>query len=74
MRKRKQWDLLKFETDETMIRAVRVRAGLEGVTQAEVINAALRGYLAREIVQASEQMAREGKEESGGTKRGSRAV
>jgi hypothetical protein len=47
---------MKFETNESIARAVRIRAGLDGVTQGEVINAALKVYLAKEIAQAQERI------------------
>src|SRR4051794_27990798 len=56
MAKRQQWEWLKFDTEEEVIRAIRVRSGLEGVTQAEVINAALRSHLAKEIAEVRGRM------------------
>jgi hypothetical protein len=54
--KRRQWQRVKFDTSEDVIRAIGMRAALEGVTQAEVINAALRDYLAREVALARERI------------------
>ena len=45
-----------FETTEVMKRAVRLRAAVEGVKPADVVNAGLRLYLAREIANAQEHM------------------
>ena len=45
-----------FETSEVMKRAVRLRAAVEGVKPADVVNAGLRLYLAREIANAQEHM------------------
>jgi hypothetical protein len=47
-----------FETTEVMKRAVRLRAAVEGVKPADVVNAGLRLYLAREIANAQERMER----------------
>ena len=45
-----------FETTEVMKRAVRLRAAVEGVKPADVVNAGLRLYLAREIANAQEHI------------------
>ena len=45
-----------FETTEVMKRAVRLRAAVDGVKPADVVNAVLRLYLAREIASAQEHM------------------
>ena len=45
-----------FETSELMKRAIRIRAGVDGVKVAAVINAALQTYLGREITLVSETM------------------
>jgi len=45
-----------FETSELMKRAIRIRAGVDGVKVAAVVNAALQSYLGREIALASETM------------------
>ena len=49
-------DRMVFETTEVMKRAVRLRAAVDGVKPADVVNAGLRLYLAREIVIAQERM------------------
>ena len=46
---RRERSRMVFETDELTKRAIRVRAGLDGVSPADVINEALRAYLAQEI-------------------------
>jgi hypothetical protein len=65
MARRRQWERLKFDTEEEVIRAIGMRAALDGVTQAEVINAALRAYLGPEITKARERILGEGTAESG---------
>jgi len=45
-----------FETSELLKRAVRIRAGVDGVKVTAVVNAALRSYLPREIDLLSETM------------------
>jgi hypothetical protein len=60
MAKRRQWQRVKFDTEEEVIRAIGMRAALDGVTQADVINAALRAYLAQEIPRAHERILAEG--------------
>src|SRR5215475_13200090 len=49
-------DRMVFETTEVMKRAVRLRAAVDGVKPADVVNAGLRLYLAREIASAREHM------------------
>jgi hypothetical protein len=49
-------DRMVFETSEVVKRAVRLRAAVEGVKPADVVNAGLRLYLAREIVNAREHI------------------
>ena len=49
-------DRMVFETTEVMKRAVRLRAAVDGVKPADVVNAGLRLYLAREIASARERM------------------
>ena len=49
-------DRMVFETTEVVKRAVRLRAAVEGVKPADVVNAGLRLYLAREIASAQERM------------------
>ena len=49
-----------FETSELMKRAIRIRAGVDGVKVAAVVNAALQSYLGREIALASETMKQNG--------------
>ncbi|MBL8795240.1 MAG: hypothetical protein JNM56_15145 [Planctomycetia bacterium] len=41
---------LLFDTDEVVKRAIRMRAGLDGVRMGDVINGALKTYLADELV------------------------
>jgi hypothetical protein len=60
MARRRQWERLKFDTEEEVIRAIGMRAALDGVTQAEVINAALRAYLGPEIAKARERIRGDG--------------
>ena len=45
-----------FETSELMKRAIRIRAGVDGVKPTAVVNAALQTYLGREIALVSETM------------------
>lgn len=45
-----------FECQEDVKRAIRVRAALEGISPADVINAALQAYLGNEIAQANKMM------------------
>jgi hypothetical protein len=45
-----------FETSELMKRAIRIRAGVDGLKPAAVVNAALQSYLGREIALVSETM------------------
>jgi hypothetical protein len=47
---------LKFETEEAILRAVRMRGGLLRAKPAEVVNAALEAYLAAEIAEARKQL------------------
>ncbi len=42
-------DRMVFETSETVKRAIRMRAGMDGCKPADVINAALAAYLDKEI-------------------------
>jgi hypothetical protein len=49
-------DRMVFETTEVMKRAVRLRAAADGVRPADVVNAGLRLYLAREIASARERI------------------
>ena len=49
-------DRMVFETTEVVKRAVRLRAAVDGVKPADVVNAGLRLYLAREIASARERM------------------
>jgi hypothetical protein len=65
MARRRQWERLKFDTEEEVIRAIGMRAALDGVTQAEVINTALRAYLGPEITKARERIRGEGTAENG---------
>jgi hypothetical protein len=50
-----------FECPVVIKRAIRARAGIEGVKPADVIVAALRAYLKDEIEQATRRMAEEDK-------------
>jgi hypothetical protein len=45
-----------FETSELMKRAIRIRAGVDGLKPAAVVNAALQNYLGREIALVTETM------------------
>ena len=47
---------LKFETEEAILRAVRMRAGLLRASSAEVLNAALEAYLVTELAEARTQI------------------
>lgn len=49
---------MRFETEEAIIRAVRARAGMEGVDTNDVINQALEAYLPKEIAEARERVAK----------------
>jgi hypothetical protein len=51
-----------FETSSVIKRAIRSRAGMEDVSPADVINAALEGYLMPEMAQVQKHL-REMKEE-----------
>jgi hypothetical protein len=42
-------DRMVFETSEVVKRAIRMRAGMDGCKPADVINAALKSYLDKEI-------------------------
>jgi len=59
MADRRERDRMVFETTEVMKWAVRLRAAMDGVKRADVINAGLRLYLAREIASAQERMGSE---------------
>ena len=61
-------DRMVFETTEVMKRAVRLRAAAEGVKPADVVNAGLRLYLAREIANAREHIESEQGKPSRGRK------
>ena len=58
-------DRMVFETSEVMKRAIRMRAALEGVKPADVVNAALAAYLDKEIALAQERL-KEGGPVAGG--------
>jgi hypothetical protein len=58
-------DRMVFETSELMKRAIRIRAALEGVKPADVVNAALAAYLDKEIALAQERL-KEGGPAAGG--------
>jgi hypothetical protein len=45
-----------FETTEPIKRAIRIRAGVDGLKPAAVVNAALQTYLGREIALVMEKM------------------
>jgi hypothetical protein len=47
---------LVFETSVVVRRAIRIRAGLDGIRPADVINRALASYLDKEIRLAQERM------------------
>jgi len=49
-----------FETTEVLKRAIRIRAGVDGLKPAAVVNAALQSYLGREIALVSETMKQNG--------------
>lgn len=49
---------LRFETSEAIMRAVRARAGMDGIEPNDVINAALEAYLGKEIREAEERIAK----------------
>jgi hypothetical protein len=55
---------LVFETSVVVRRAIRIRAGLDGIRPAEVINRALASYLDKEIRLAQERMNETGTEAS----------
>src|SRR5262245_38984328 len=64
-------DRMVLDTTEVMKRAVRLRAAVDGVRPADVVNAGLRLYLAREIASAQERMESEsGKPSRGRTGKG----
>jgi hypothetical protein len=44
-----------FETSDVLKRAIRMRAGMDGLRPADVINAALEAYLKEEIVLVRER-------------------
>jgi hypothetical protein len=46
-----------FETSEEIKRAIRIRAAMEGLKPADVVNAALTAYLHKELALAKERMA-----------------
>jgi len=50
-------DRMTFETTEVTKRAIRLRAAVEGVKPADVVNAALEAHLGREIALARERLA-----------------
>jgi hypothetical protein len=49
-----------FECPEEVKRAIRARAGIDGVSPADVVVAALRAYLGEEIEKAVRRMQEEG--------------
>ena len=50
-------DRMTFETTEVTKRAIRLRAAVEGVKPADVVNAALEAHLGREIALARDRLA-----------------
>ena len=49
-------DRMVFDTSEVVKRAIRMRAGMDGVKPADIINAALAAYLDKEIVLVKERL------------------
>ena len=49
---------MRFETEEAIMRAVRARAGMEGVDTNAIINQAIEAYLPKEIAEARERIAK----------------
>jgi hypothetical protein len=49
-------DRMVFDTSEVVKRAIRIRAGMDGVKPADVINAALAAYLDKEIALVKERL------------------
>ena len=49
-------DRMVFETSKVVRRAIRLRAGMDGLRPAEVINRALTAYLVEEIWLVAERM------------------
>lgn len=45
-----------FETTPVIKRAIKSRAGMDDISPAEVINAALQGYLGAEMTQAAKRL------------------
>jgi hypothetical protein len=65
-------DRMVFETSELMKRAIRIRAALEGVKPADVVNAALAAYLDKEIALARARLQEGGPEAGGAAQRPAR--
>ena len=71
MADRRERDRMVFETTRAVKRAIRVRAAMDGVRPADVVNRALASYLGEAVAQAQERLGEAaGAEVDGGQKPG----
>jgi hypothetical protein len=65
---KRERDRMVFETTNAVKRAIRVRAAMDGVRPADVVNRALAAYLGEEVAQAQERLREAGVEAGQGRK------